>query len=287
MVALSRLPRFAEILVGKVIIHGNRLPDPPLDSLNGLTAGLAGNAATFNPLANNPGNQVDGRDGTGQEVEDIDFGLIGKVCPNVTDIEILTYFSGSLLWVTQKLLKSLPCSAIRDWPLLCVEVTISEDSAFDCSTFHRYYEQKIHHGGHPIYTGNQSRNLGWINARSSFRLGQDMPKSLKSIRVNGTVSKRISQMLQKHICSFGDCSFEKKCLSDSSNDFQEARKGDNKQIRYTWHKTGKLVVLEIDIKGVSALIFIIMLTPPTQAKKVPQGKSYRRMRRYRRKSWQP
>jgi hypothetical protein len=240
MAALSRLPKFAEILVGKVVIHGDQLQDHSSEPITGPIAGLV---ALDGSLTNE----------IGHGVEEIGLGTIGRACPNVTDIEILTYFSGSLLWVTQKLLKSLPCSPIREWPLLRVDVTISEDSAFDNAKFSTR-SKKVIHGGD---------GLSWLNARSSFRLGHEMPKSLRSIRIQGTASKRIAAMIQDHTCSFGDCSFEKTPLSDSTQHKDLAGTDKGETNRYTWHKTGKFIGLNFDVMDMELWMSMITLNLST------------------------
>jgi hypothetical protein len=265
MAALSRLPKFAEILVGKVVIHGDRLQDDFSEPITGSIAGLVA-------LGDSPTNEI------GLGVEEIDFGTIGRACPNLTDIEILTYFSGSLLWVTQKLLKSLPCSPIREWPLLRVDVTISEEGAFDNAKF-SMRSKKVIHGGD---------GLSWLNARSSFRLGHEMPKKLRSIRIQGMASKRIAAMIQNHTCSFGDCSFEKKRLPDSKYHDDLAGTDKAESNRYTWHKTGKFIGLNLDVMDMELRMSIVTLNLfATQAYEVLQENSYHQPRRKLRKSWQP
>lgn len=195
MRALAGVPRQAEILVGRVVIH-------------------------CNPL------QYTGDEG--QQVEDIDFGLLGHACPNITSVEIHTYTSGSLLWVTQKLSKSLPCSPIRDWPLLKVEIKVSDGMP----RFDNPYFSKS--GGIVLHGIHSSRaGYSWLKARSSFRLGYEMPRHLKTLLVRGSLSTRLCQtMLERHSCSFGDCSFKKENLAPAGTSTAE-------KVRYTWHQIGK------------------------------------------------
>lgn len=195
MQALACIPRQAEILVGKVVIHCN---------------------------------QYYFRGDEGTNVEEIDFGLLGKACPNITSVVVHTYSSGSLLWVTQTLSKSLPCSPIRGWPLLKVDVEVVDDNP-------RYDNASFAKRGLGVVSGvNPARpGISWLNARSSFRLGYEMPRHLKTLSVVGKLSTRLCHsMLECHSCSFGDCSFkkEKPPLAGTSEE---------KKVRYTWHKTGK------------------------------------------------
>lgn len=233
MSALTRIPRDAEILAGNVTVY-------------------------CNPNLNEHQTAMDGRSerSTGEEVEEIDFGLLGKACPNMSQLSVCTYSSGSLLWVTQKLLKSLPCSLIREWPLLRVDVEISGDDVFDNANFGR-------RGGKLVHSrGVSSANLGWLNARSSFRLGHEIPRYLRLIEVRGMLSRRLCRMLEDHVCAFGDCSFQKEKLQTKAEAARHPQSdwpfGDLKyqsptaslssgdvvgtlgeQLRYTWHKTGK------------------------------------------------
>jgi hypothetical protein len=69
MAALSRLPKFAEILVGKVIIHGDQVQDNSSEPITGPIAGLVA-------LGGSPISEI------GLGVEEIDFGTIGRACPN-------------------------------------------------------------------------------------------------------------------------------------------------------------------------------------------------------------
>jgi hypothetical protein len=207
MQALAGVPRQAEILVGKVVIHCRR----------------------HQPLLRDEG----------MEVEEIDFGLLGYACPNVTSVVIHTYSSGSLLWVTQKLSKSLPCSTIREWPLLRVDVKISEDDPrFDNANFAKR-SGAIIHGINPSRPG-----FSWLNARSGFRLGYEMPRHLKTLQVVGKLSKRLCWvLLDCHSCTFGDCSFQKeKLVRDTTSSSTD---GSAERFRYTWHKTGKYIAYSL------------------------------------------
>lgn len=201
--ALSCVPRHAEILVGRVVIH------------------------CYHP------HHIDE---AGVNVEDIDFGLLGQACPNVNILDIHTYSSGSLLWITQQLSKSLPCSPIREWPLLQVDVVLTEDNPlFNNANFAKTRSGVIHG------TATPSADISWLNARSSFRLGYEIPRHLKSITVKGKLSKKLCRtVLESHSCTFGDCSFQKKELArDTKLSTSNPTDLLAKKNRYTWHKTGE------------------------------------------------
>lgn len=202
--ALSCVPRHAEILVGKVVIH-----------------------------CYHPGHV----DETGMNVEEIDFGLLGQACPNVNSLDIHTYSSGSLLWITQQLSKSLPCSPIREWPLLHVDVEITEDNPlFNNANFAKTRSGVIHGIATP------GADCSWLEARSSFRLGYEIPRHLKTITVKGKLSKALCRtVLDVHSCTFGDCSFQKnkKPGEDTTPSTSNSTNAAAKKVRYTWYKTGK------------------------------------------------
>ena len=222
VIALSRIPQSAEIPVSKVIVHCSK------EFLSHA-----------NPISGNP---VVVRIG----VEDIDMGLITQVCPNVNRLDIFTYHSCSLLWVTQKLIRSLPCSPIRDWPLLRVDVEIqdsivSDDDKFDIREVDG--EKRVTYGT----GGPRGRicNTGWLEAPSGFRLGHEIPGRLNTIQVYGILSQRLCHKLENHRCSFGDCSFEKEnvppMLPAACSETTDGISASAQHVRYTWHKTGEVI----------------------------------------------
>lgn len=204
--ALARMPQGAEIYVGKVIIYCSK------------------EAQMF--AEGNPGHNMTDR----ISVEDTDFAMIAQACPNMNHLEIFTYHSCSLLWMMGKLLKSLPCSSIRDWPVLRVDVKVHDNVVSDDDNIDITGKQITYAVGHQ---GVPSLGTTWLRARSSFRLAHEIPNGLRSIRIQGVLSERLCQTLEKHRCSFGDCSFKKE-----ENPQEPPLPCD---VRYTWHKTGEVI----------------------------------------------
>ena len=120
---------------------------------------------------------------------------------------------------------NLPCSPIRDWPVLEVIVHVMEYAAGD-------YEPGV---GLCLTEKHQKlikvdRRLSALKETSNLGLGQEMP-DLKIIQVKGHLSRDHCQLIEDHKSSFGDCSFEKEIIHSLM-----ARDDKDPRCKYSWRR---------------------------------------------------
>jgi hypothetical protein len=153
----------------------------------------------------------------------LDLASIGTGLGGLQNLVVNTSTASIFLATVLQLSKNLPCSPIRAWPVLEVVVDIKTrvtdnhalDQALSLTDEHRRLI-------------SVNRRLSALSDTSNLGLGHEMP-DLKTIRVNGTLTWDLCQLIEEHRSSFGDCSFEKQIIHNSMAEGHQDSK-----YRYTW-----------------------------------------------------
>lgn len=152
----------------------------------------------------------------------INIPAIGQALPRLRHLEIVTYRPSTLLINTLKLAKSLPCSPIRSWPRLVVEVeTINEDPTDGSNGVARVHSKLFQEKGF---------KLDSLDSRPLLRLGHEMP-DYPLITIRGGLTSKLIWLLESYTSAFGDCAFERMPQGDNT-----AKKKGSTIHTYVWHR---------------------------------------------------
>jgi hypothetical protein len=151
-------------------------------------------------------------------VEVLDLATIGTTLYGLQNLVVNPSTASTFLATVLQLSKNLPCSPIRAWPVLEVIVEIKAAPTENPLTDE---QQKLL---------SLNRRLSSFSETSTLGLGHEMP-DLKSIRVNGSLTWDLCQLIENHKSSFGDCSFEKQIIHNSM-----ASNHKDSKYRYTWRR---------------------------------------------------
>ena len=157
--------------------------------------------------------------------EVLELGSIGNALGGLQNLFVNPSDASTFLATVLQLSMNLPCSPIRNWPVLKVIVHVMEYAAGD-------YEPGV---GLCLTEKHQKLikakpRLSALKEASNLGLGQEMP-DLKTIHVNGHLSRDQCQLIEDHKSSFGDCSFEKEIIHSLI-----ARDDKVSKYKYTWRR---------------------------------------------------
>ena len=157
--------------------------------------------------------------------EVLDLATIGAVLSGLQNLLVKPSAASPLLAIVLQLSRSLPCSPIRDWPVLEVLVHIKDFHDEDYAPGNGLCLTEEH-----LELITTNRRLSALTETSTLGLGHEMP-DLKTIRVEGCLTWDHCQLIEDHKSSFGDCSFEKEVINNSM-----AQDNKDPKFKYTWRR---------------------------------------------------
>jgi len=158
-------------------------------------------------------------------MHDVDMHAIGQTFPYLQRLDMALGDPSTLLLHALKLSNSLPCSPLREWPLL--EVIVDVPSADLEPDRYRYADT--------LFEAHEDRlakkfMLDSLSSGSMLKLGREMPELVK-IQLRGELSTRLRKLLDRHVSSFGDCRFEKASVRKANPETRISE-----QRRYVWKR---------------------------------------------------